>query len=74
MDIRNTEKIERLLADLKDEITIIIVTHNLQQAKRISDNTLFMLNGELIEWGPSEQIFENPKDKRTKDYVAGLFG
>lgn len=74
LDIRNTEKIERLLADLKDEITIIIVTHNLQQAKRISDNTLFMLNGELIEWGPSEQIFENPKDKRTKDYVAGLFG
>ena len=74
LDIRNTEKIERLLVDLKDEITIIIVTHNLQQAKRISDNTLFMLNGELIEWGPSEQIFENPKDKRTEDYVAGLFG
>ena len=74
LDIRNTEKIERLLVDLKDEITIIIVTHNLQQAKRISDNTLFMLNGELIEWGPSEQIFENPIDKRTKDYVAGLFG
>lgn len=74
LDIRNTEKIERLLVDLKDEITIIIVTHNLQQAKRISDNTLFMLNGELIEWGPTNQIFENPKDKRTKDYVAGLFG
>lgn len=74
LDIRNTEKIERLLADLKDEITIIIVTHNLQQAKRISDNTLFMLNGELIEWGPTNQIFENPKDKRTEDYVAGLFG
>ncbi len=74
LDIRNTEKIERLLVDLKDEITIIIVTHNLQQAKRISDNTLFMLNGELIEWGPTNQIFENPKDRRTKDYVAGLFG
>lgn len=74
LDIRNTEKIERLLVDLKDEITIIIVTHNLQQAKRISDNTLFMLNGELIEWGPTNQIFENPKDKRTEDYVAGLFG
>lgn len=74
LDIRNTEKIERLLVDLKDEITIIIVTHNLQQAKRISDNTLFMLNGELIEWGPTSQIFENPKDKRTEDYVAGLFG
>ncbi len=74
LDIRNTEKIERLLVDLKDEITIIIVTHNLQQAKRISDNTLFMLNGELIEWGPTTQIFENPKDKRTEDYVAGLFG
>ena len=67
LDIRNTEKIERLLVDLKDEITIIIVTHNLQQAKRISDNTLFMLNGELIEWGPTNQIFENPKDKRTED-------
>lgn len=74
LDIRNTEKIERLLVDLKDEITIIIVTHNLQQAKRISDNTLFMLNGELIERGPTNQIFENPKDKRTEDYVAGLFG
>lgn len=74
LDIRNTEKIERLLVDLKDEITIIIVTHNLQQAKRISDNTLFMLSGELIEWGPTTQIFENPKDKRTEDYVAGLFG
>ena len=74
LDIRNTEKIERLLVDLKEEITIIIVTHNLQQAKRISDNTLFMLNGELIEWGPTNQIFENPKDKRTEDYVAGLFG
>lgn len=74
LDIRNTEKIERLLVNLKDEITIIIVTHNLQQAKRISDNTLFMLNGELIEWGPTNQIFENPKDKRTEDYVAGLFG
>lgn len=74
LDIRNTEKIERLLVELKEEITIIIVTHNLQQAKRISDNTLFMLNGELIEWGPTNQIFENPKDRRTKDYVAGLFG
>lgn len=74
LDIRNTEKIERLLVELKEEITIIIVTHNLQQAKRISDNTLFMLNGELIEWGPTNQIFENPKDKRTEDYVAGLFG
>lgn len=74
LDIRNTEKIEKLLVNLKDEITIIIVTHNLQQAKRISDNTLFMLNGELIEWGPTNQIFENPKDKRTEDYVAGLFG
>lgn len=74
LDIRNTEKIEKLLVDLKEEITIIIVTHNLQQAKRISDNTLFMLNGELIEWGPTDQIFENPKDKRTEDYVAGLFG
>lgn len=74
LDIRNTEKIERLLVNLKEEITIIIVTHNLQQAKRISDNTLFMLNGELIEWGPTNQIFENPKDKRTEDYVAGLFG
>ena len=74
LDIRNTQKIERLLVEFKDEITIIIVTHNLQQAKRISDNTLFMLNGELIEWGPTNQIFENPKDKRTEDYVAGLFG
>lgn len=74
LDIRNTEKIERLLVNLKEEITIIIVTHNLQQAKRISDNTLFMLNGELIEWGPTNQIFETPKDKRTEDYVAGLFG
>ena len=59
---------------MKDKVTIAIVTHNMQQAARISDYTAFMYLGELIEFGPTEQIFLNPKEKRTADYIAGKFG
>lgn len=74
LDVINTEKIEDLLEKLKEEMAIIIVTHNLQQAKRISDKTAFMLNGKLVEYGDSEEIFSNPKDPKTQAYVSGLFG
>lgn len=74
LDVMNTEKIEDLLEKLKEEMAIIIVTHNLQQAKRISDKTAFMLNGKLVEYGDSEEIFSNPKDPKTQAYVSGLFG
>lgn len=74
LDVMNTEKIEDLLEKLKEEMAIIIVTHNLQQAKRISDKTAFMLNGKLVEYGDSGEIFSNPKDPKTQAYVSGLFG
>ena len=60
--------------ELKDKYTIIIVTHNMQQAVRISDNTAFFLLGDLIEYGNTEKMFEQPKDKRTEDYITGRFG
>lgn len=69
-----TTKIEELLKVLKNKYTIVIVTHNMQQAARISDYTAFMLLGEIIEYGFTEQIFTSPKDKRTEDYVTGKFG
>lgn len=74
LDIKNTSKIENMLVNLSRDYTIIIVTHNLSQAKRISDYTAFMLNGEMIEFGKTEELFSNPKDKRTKDYVEGIYG
>lgn len=74
LDVMNIEKIEDLLEKLKEEMAIIIVTHNLQQAKRISDKTAFMLNGKLVEYGDSGEIFSNPKDPKTQAYVSGLFG
>lgn len=74
LDVINTEKIENLLEKLKEEMAIIIVTHNLQQAKRISDKTAFMLNGKLVEYGDSDEIFSRPKDPKTQAYVSGLFG
>ena len=69
-----TAKIEDLIYELKDQYTIIIVTHNMQQAARVSDFTGFMLHGELVEFGKTSDIFRNPTDKRTLDYVMGRFG
>ncbi|HET9551438.1 MAG TPA: phosphate ABC transporter ATP-binding protein PstB [Anaeromyxobacteraceae bacterium] len=69
-----TAKIEDLIHELKDRYTIAIVTHNMQQAARVSDQTAFFYMGELIEAGPTEQIFTNPRETRTEDYVTGKFG
>jgi phosphate transport system ATP-binding protein len=69
-----TAKIEELLLEIKKTYTIIIVTHNMQQAARVSDHTGFFLMGELIEFGETRQIFTNPKDRRTEDYITGRFG
>ena len=69
-----TLKIEELLDELKKEYTVIIVTHSMQQAARISDNTGFFLNGKMIEYGVTTQIFSQPEDKRTEDYITGRFG
>ena len=69
-----TLKIEELLTDLKERITIVLVTHNMQQAARVSDVTAFMLDGELVEVDETEKIFTNPTDERTEQYVAGKFG
>lgn len=69
-----TLKIEDLLQDLKHEYTVVIVTHSMHQAARISDNTAYFLNGSLIEFGKTSDVFTEPKDKRTEDYVTGRFG
>ena len=69
-----TSKIEDLIGDLKKEYTVVIVTHSMQQAARISDNTAFFLMGELIEIGPTRDIFFKPQDKRTEDYITGRYG
>ena len=74
LDPISTSKIEELAIQLKDKYTIVIVTHNMQQAVRISDNTAFFLLGELIEYGGTEHIFSQPEDKRTEDYITGRFG
>lgn len=74
LDVQNTSKIEELLKKLVEDNTIVIVTHNLAQAKRISDNTIFMLDGKIVEAGTTDQIFNNPKDDRTKQYLQGLYG
>ena len=74
LDPISTAKIEELAVQLKSKYTIIIVTHNMQQAVRISDSTAFFLLGELIEYGSTERMFELPKDKRTEDYITGRFG
>ena len=67
-------KIEELMLTLKKDYSIIIVTHNMQQAARISDKTAFFLNGEAIEYNDTETIFSMPQDKRTEDYITGRFG
>ncbi len=74
LDPISTLKIEELIKELKNDYTIVIVTHNMQQAARISDKTAFMLNGELVEFSDTDQLFSNPKDKRTEDYITGRFG
>ncbi len=74
LDIKNTANIEEMLLNLLDDYTIIIVTHNLFQAKRISDYTAFILDGEVVEFGETEQIFNNPRDRRTKEYIEGMYG
>ena len=74
LDPISTSKIEDLAADLKKEYTIVMVTHNMQQAVRISDNTAFFLLGEMIEYNNTEKLFSIPSDKRTEDYITGRFG
>ncbi len=74
LDPISTSKIEELAMELKERYTIIIVTHNMQQAVRISDNTAFFLLGDLIEYGNTQKMFEQPKDQRTEDYITGRFG
>lgn len=74
LDPISTAKIEDLIVELKKKITIVIVTHNMQQAARTSDYTAFMYLGELIEFGPTEKIFTNPEKKLTEDYITGRFG
>ena len=74
LDPSSTQKIEELLYELKQELTIIIVTHNLQQAARASDHTAFFFLGALVEFGPTEQIFTSPREERTDAYITGRFG
>ena len=74
LDPISTSRVEELALELKENYTIVIVTHNMQQAVRISDNTAFFLLGELVECGDTEQLFSQPADKRTEDYITGRFG
>src|SRR5688572_2318923 len=74
LDPISTLRIEELMRELRREYTIVLVTHNMYQASRVSQRTGFFLHGELIEIGPTEQIFERPYDKRTDDYIRGRFG
>lgn len=74
LDPISTSRIEDLVLELKKDYTVVIVTHNMQQALRISDNTAFFLLGDMVEYGPTEQIFTVPKDKRTENYITGRFG
>ena len=74
LDPISTMKIEELIQVLKHEYTIVIVTHNMQQAARVSDLAAYFLHGELVEWGPTEEIFTRPQDRRTEDYITGRFG
>lgn len=74
LDPISTSKIEDLVVELKKDYTIVMVTHNMQQAARVSDKTAFFLHGEVIEYNNTEDLFSNPKDKRTEDYITGRFG
>ncbi len=74
LDPISTSRIEDLLEELKRNYSIIIVTHNMQQAGRVSDYTAFMLMGELVEYAPTKELFFTPQDKRTENYISGRFG
>ena len=74
LDPISTSKIEDLIGELKKEYTVIMVTHNMQQAVRISDKTAFFLLGEMVEFGDTDQIFSAPKNQKTEDYISGRFG
>jgi phosphate transport system ATP-binding protein len=74
LDPRSTDAIENLIAELRKEYTIVIVTHNMQQAARTSDDTAFLFQGDLIEFGPTQSIFTNPQKKQTENYITGRFG
>lgn len=74
LDPISTSKVEELISELKKQYTVVIVTHNMQQAGRIADKTAFFLNGEIIEYDKTETIFYKPRDKRTEDYITGKFG
>ncbi|GJN64188.1 MAG TPA: phosphate ABC transporter ATP-binding protein [Candidatus Faecalibacterium intestinipullorum] len=74
LDPGSTMRIEELMRELKKDYTVVIVTHNMQQAARISDRTAFFLLGEMVEVGPTDKIFSTPEDKRTEDYISGRFG
>ena len=74
LDPVSTARIEELTLELREQYTIVMVTHNMQQAARISDQTAFFLTGELVEMGNTERLFSMPQDKRTEDYITGRFG
>ncbi|MEN6557603.1 MAG: ATP-binding cassette domain-containing protein, partial [Thermoguttaceae bacterium] len=74
LDPRSTTRIEDLIGQLRGEYTIIIVTHNMQQAARVSDFTAFFYEGSLVEFGPTKQLFTKPEKKETEDYITGRFG
>ena len=74
LDPISTLKIEELMEDLKKKYTVVVVTHNMQQAARVSDDTAFFLVGEMVEFGDTNTIFSYPSDKRTEDYITGRFG
>jgi phosphate transport system ATP-binding protein len=74
LDPASTLRIEELIEELKEDYTVVIVTHNMQQAARVADWTMFMLSGEVVEYGPTQKMFTQPDDQRTEDYVTGRFG
>ncbi len=74
LDPHSTARLEELIVELKNEYTVVIVTHNMQQAARVSDHCAFIMLGELAEWGKTDQVFTRPKDKRTEDFLTGKFG
>jgi phosphate transport system ATP-binding protein len=74
LDPKSTARVEELIRELEDEYTIVIVTHNMQQAARVSDRTAFFFEGSLVEVGDTDAIFTNPRHKQTEDYVSGRFG
>ena len=74
LDPKSTNVIEELIVELRKELAIVIVTHNLQQAYRVGDHVAFMYLGDLVEYGPTDDLFDNPKAARTRDYIGGAFG